>query len=302
MTAPSPACREDVRRTLAYLTAVGYGGTAMEVWQWLYRPSRAWSLEEVMVALDAQVAEAKVDVMQGRYALAGHGARMADRHERYLSSDKKMQSARWFLRVMRLIPGVRAVAVCNSLSHEMASEKSDIDLFVITRSRALWCVRFFALLPLSLLRRRPGHRTRHPICLSFFLSDASLDLRDVHLKPDDPHMAHWLLSTVPMIDDGVFADCIHANAWARELFPNAQSPRVAWYRRLACLRPLSWSLPFWLERVLEQFQLERLPSEIRKRMNGSTDVIINEHMLKFHTNDRRLEYRERFLSLARVQK
>ena len=295
MNANVQACLEDVRRTLAYLTAVGHGGTATDVWQWLYRPTRCWTLIDVSEALNSGEQSGLFEEYEARYVLSGHAHILRDMHERTLWSEVKFRSVRWFLRYLRFVPGVCAVAVCNSLAFEMAARTSDIDLFVITRTRALWFVRFFALLPLRVLHRRPGYRTEHPICLSF-CDGGGLKFDGVHLTPEDPHMAHWLLSMIPMIDDGAFSMFVASNEWARELFPNAESPQMAWYRRLPRSRPWRWQPPAFLDAWLERAQRRRLPLRIAQTMNQSTDVIVNEHMLKFHTNDRRAEYRERFES------
>lgn len=300
MNADAKACVEDVRRTLAYLTAVGHGGTLMDVWRWLYRPTRNWTLCDVDEALHTGVQSGLFEEHEARYVLFGHAHVLRDGHERALWSDVKFRSVRWFLRYLRLVPGVRAVAVCNSLAFEMAARTSDIDLFVITRTRAMWLVRFFALLPLRMLRRRPGYQTEHPICLSFFVTERGLNFDRVRLEPEDPHMAHWLLSMIPMIDDGAFAEFITANEWARELFPNAELPQMAWYRRLPQSRPWRWQPPACVDVWLERAQRRRLPPRIAETMNRTTDVIVNEHMLKFHTNDRRAEYRARFESLLKT--
>ncbi len=290
--------QEDILRIVAYFTAIGQPVTATDVWLWQMKSSQVWSLKAISEGLDRLVESGRLIGENGWFTLSSHRELLNRPAKRYRSSDRKFRAARRYAKWLRCIPGVRAVAICNSLAWEMAKEDSDIDLFIVTRQESLWSVRFFALLPLSILKRRPGHSHADPICLSFFVTDSALDLDSVRKRPNDPHFAHWTLSMIPIIDDGVMGEFFSANTWAWSQFPNATRSHLARYRRPNKMSPhFSFGIQ-WLEKVLRLFQKKRLPLKIQSMMNKSNDVVVNESMLKFHTNDRRDHYREQFESLC----
>lgn len=297
MTHKRPGIKEDVIKTVAYHTAVGSAVTATEIWQWQLEPEKVWSLVEVLHALDLKDVRARLSCRDGRFVLKGHESILDGLHERFLHSDRKWRTARRYLRYPRWVPGVRAVAVCNSLALEMAKKDSDIDLFIITRKDMIWFVRLLSTVPLILLRRRPGQGHDDPICVSFLVIDSALSFEDIHLQPKDVHMAHWLLSMVPVIDDGVFQEFLSVNTWATDMFPNSPRRSLAWYRRLKNTRPVAKFGLGTLNTLAKRLQVNRMPNEIKQRQNKSSDVIVSDSMLKFHVHDRREEINQRFTDL-----
>jgi hypothetical protein len=69
-----------------------------------------------------------------------------DPHDVYL-----MGRAQKYIEKLSWIPGLRMIAVVNSLSMYATHEDSDIDLFVITSPNALWLVRFLMTAELWIL-------------------------------------------------------------------------------------------------------------------------------------------------------
>jgi hypothetical protein len=67
-------------------------------------------------------------------------------HEIYL-----MGRAQRYIKKLSWIPGLRMIAVVNSLSMYATHENSDIDLFVITSPNVLWLVRFLMTAELWIL-------------------------------------------------------------------------------------------------------------------------------------------------------
>ena len=67
------------------------------------------------------------------------------------------------------IPGLRMVAICNSLSMYASDADSDIDLFVVTEKNRLWFVRILMTIVFQILGvRRHGNHVAKRFCLSFF--------------------------------------------------------------------------------------------------------------------------------------
>jgi hypothetical protein len=53
---------------------------------------------------------------------------------------------------------------------------------------------------------------------------------------------------------------------------------------------------FWVfEKILRWVQLKIMPSKLKQMANKDSRVIISNSILKFHENDRRVEYKKRWL-------
>ena len=54
---------------------------------------------------------------------------------------KLIKKSKKYVKFMQMLPFVRTVALCNSLSFYNAEKESDIDLFIITESKRLFFAR-----------------------------------------------------------------------------------------------------------------------------------------------------------------
>lgn len=108
------------------------------------------------------------------------------------------QKTQDFVRCIRWIPGLRMVAVSNSLSMYATHPDSDIDLFIVTAPRRLWLVRTLVLLTAEVLRVRtkPGNETGK-FCFPFFMTDRNLSLKAVAIE-NDLYLAYWILTLKPI--------------------------------------------------------------------------------------------------------
>ncbi|NQV11784.1 hypothetical protein HQ524_00320 [Candidatus Uhrbacteria bacterium] len=288
---------QDLLRTVAYFTSTGQSLSAFDVWQYLYQPVKSWTVGEVALALEDARALSERD---GRFVLKGHEEIFDNEHHMYLDSDRKFRKARRIASMVSLIPGVRAVSVCNSLAWESTKEKSDTDFLVVCKPGHLWLARFLAVGPLILLKRRPGERSRDPVDFTFFVSDRAMDLSKLAIEGDDPYLAYWVASLVPLIDDGVMEKFCNENEWAYRILPNATQRQVARFRR-----PRAWSMPFTIsseilkssEGIAKRLSEKRFPTQIREQMNKSSHVIVNDDMLKFHVHDDRVQIRDNWKKL-----
>lgn len=290
------ACAYDVLRTVAYFTSLGMAMTPTDVWRWLYKPVSPWKLAEVLLAIHDQRAQSRLTMRDGRVVLAGHEGVFTKQHDMFLDAYRKWKRARRVARWTSLIPGVRAVAVGNTLAWEATTVESDIDMFVVARAGTLWLVRFLCVTPLILLGARPGKRKRDAIDFTFFLSDTALDLSHLRIEPEDPYLTYWLASLVPFVDDGVMRELWESNTWMQEALPHATPVKVSWYRRI---RHGQWlgeilykslkltRLLSVLDRLARTISERRFPAAIREQQNVSSHVVVNNNMLKFHVTDNR---------------
>lgn len=287
-----------ILRTVVYFDLFRYPLTSWEVWKWLFGASASFS--EVQACLDeSSILQEKLEYQTGFIFVRGRSAIIKDRQERYRLALEKLDRAQRFTRTLVRIPFIRAVFACNSLGFANARAESDIDFFIIVQHKHVWAARLLAAgwAKFRKLRPMPGNRA-DKFCLSFFLADDSLDLSSLRL-PADPYLTMWMATLVPLYDPGNLQAVLwHANAWVQPALPNAAPRELAQQRHVSksitalILAPLVRSHAF--ERMAERMQRRVLAPNLRTLANRDTRVVLNDHMLKFHDNDRRQEYSQAF--------
>lgn len=260
------ALHKAIRRTLCWFAPFDYAPTAFETWKWLMTTERAYSLDEV----DAALREGGYAQADGYWALPDADAAWLARERRARRTDamRKMRSLRRAARFLRLVPGVRGLFAANTLASMHTRPESDIDLFVRTAPGMAWTARLLCVAPFALLRLRPEDGARDPFCFSFFAAEDAPELESLALPDGDPYLDHWIRSLRPVAE--------------------VKPPQG-----------LSSTVSRAFERAAKSVQLRRLPAGLRAMMNRDSRVVVTDRVLKFHENDRRAEYRGRWLGLCR---
>lgn len=296
---------QSILAALVYFDMFDYPLTWLEIHRYLLsageeREPRQYTLGEVQTALATSGALQKVvRFKNGFFYLRGRERVLRTRAERLVSAVNKYRRVQRIARLLSLVPFVRLIAVCNSLSYANARAESDIDLFVVTSRGGVWWARGLVLLVLKILRLRPGQDgIRNKICLSFFVDEEHLNLEPLQVNRQDVYLPIWLATLYPLYDHrGYYQKLIRANSWLSEYLPNCR-PLMAHPRRLnsagwmgkIVFEAMLW--PFsWLASVLQQ---RAFPAEITRLLNQDTRVRVEPGLLKFHTNDRRLSYAQEF--------
>ncbi|MFA5947115.1 MAG: hypothetical protein WC813_03760 [Patescibacteria group bacterium] len=278
-----------ILRTTAYFSYFSYPLTAFELWKWLLNPTLPYSYREVLEALQtSEFLEKKLSRASGFLGFGDVTSQINDRSRRLVNALQKYATVSKYLAYLSRLPAIQGVAVCNSLAFHHTTNESDIDLFIITKPGQTWTARFLAAVPLILFRRRPGEAKTDPICLSFFASQSALKLADVRIGEQDPYLAFWSMTLMPLFDRSLWQRQFHEdNRWVGEYLPNAHGVKRA---RAFRVNERRLSLPSVLsEKLLKKVQEDRLPRHMRAMMNIDTRVIVTDDMLKFHDRDSREE-------------
>ncbi|MFA4845338.1 MAG: hypothetical protein WC654_02160 [Patescibacteria group bacterium] len=291
-----------VLKTVLWFSMFSQPVTVFEIWKWLIQPSRTYDLCEVQSILErSEWLKLKLKASRGFYALKSEtpiAQWIVNRQERFLDAERKFKRLRRVARFFRLLPGLRAVAAVNTLAWWGTSAKSDIDLYVVTKAGLIWSSRFWLVLPFAILKARPSHERagQNPFCFSFFSTHETLQMEALCF-PRDYYMAFWVKSLVPVIDrDGCFPELHKVNRWATSMLPNARA-RAIHHRHTAGYVPSVPVQTRLTEPLFRSFQRARLPSRLRELANHDSRVVVSDGTLKFHDNDRRLEFRDRFEAL-----
>ena len=278
----------ELRRFILQLIVEGYG----------YVPS----LKELDAAMaDSEILRKSIRFKNGFFYLKGKEDNVRKRLERYVLADKKYKAALRVARIISRIPFVRFIGVCNSLAYSNTSKESDIDLVIITRPGGAWWARALSLLFLSLFRLRPGQGdNQDKICLSVFLDEDNLDLRDLRMGKRDIDFTYWAANFYPLYDaGGYFERFWRANrSWINESLPAAK-PALAHASRTIFHAPaINKAIEYILlplTPIIRELQKKKFPNSIRLLVNVDTRVRVQDGLLKFHVNDRRLEHMEKFV-------
>lgn len=286
--------RQAILNTVIYFDLFDYPLTAIEVWRFLYAPGlEKKNFEEVFFELEKMTKENKLETEKGFYFLFGRNAIVDIRGERYALSFSKYRKARRFSKILSFVPGVRMIAICNTLAWRHSRADSDIDFFIVAASRRLWSVRFFGVLLAVLVGVRPrkGKKAVDAVCLSFFASEDALDLSKLMIK-DDIYFPYWVISVVPLFAyEGIFEKFKKANDWIYTVLPNTFFHFPA--RPPARIQIPLWLIPDFTERFFKKIQMRMFPAEIAQKASfDSKEVVVSDSYLKFHTDDRRGSIRD----------
>jgi len=301
---------KSILTTVAYFDIFKFPLTKEEIFESLWRADiqndAPISRTDFEKALNRLV-PARLAKQQGFYSIDSPNIeeKIAQRKQNYLDCLEKHKIARKNARLISRFPFVKAIFICNNLAYNNARDSADIDYLIITRTGQIWTARFLITSFISLLGRRPGKTNKNKICLSFWLTEDSLNLQEL-LYAEDIYLHFWLKQLMPVWDPENFLEKLwRANPWLKWRLPHAQQYAPNHLKSVALrntklplrgtrlsLRAERSNLHLKLENLLQKLQYKLFSDNIKKlAQENNSDVIISDKMLKFHTNDKRLEFK-----------
>lgn len=290
---------QSILKTLAFFDIFKYPLTETEIWKWLYRAPKEVVLSDIRSVLqNSDILKNKISQTEGFYCLKGSEHFYLLRKQNNNLAERKFARAIRLVKLYRLIPFVRMIAVCNTLAYSNARNESDIDFFVITKKDKIWLARFFALVFVQIFGLRPKeNKSRDTFCFSFFIDESKLDISGVKMTKD-VYFPYWVGQLMPIYDPaGVYAKFLAANNWHQQYLPNAWANDFAkqvsetWWSKVICrLTEFIFSPPLfnrWTDDIYSYLQIKIIDKNLKALVNVDSRVIINESMLKFHQTDRR---------------
>ncbi|PIR75035.1 MAG: hypothetical protein CO030_03040 [Candidatus Magasanikbacteria bacterium CG_4_9_14_0_2_um_filter_42_11] len=292
-------------KTLAYFDVFQTPLTSEEVHSLLWKETAPFS--QVKAGLDMLVEESKIEIKEGFFVLPGR-TKIVDRRQMAIPLiDTKLKIASKAAKRIRWIPFFEAMFVCNTVASASASEDSDIDVFIVIRQGRLWITRLLITLTLSLYRmRRHKEHVANKICLSFYVTDAHLNLSDVTIDEPDIYMAYWIAQLIPIYDPkNIRAKILKENSWVKTYIPQGMGAyrmhpafRVedrGVGKKIRYMFETMWKSGYGdlIEKQAKQVQEKKMSINYASvKDEQDTRVVIDDTMLKFHENDRRAQYRD----------
>jgi hypothetical protein len=147
----------------------------------------------------------------GYLALRGREDLIARRLDRAVASDRLWRRARRFVRVLRLLPFVRMIAITGALSMNNSAAGDDIDVLIVTAPDRVWLTRGLAIALVY-----AGRLCGDTLCPNYVISERALAL-DTHTL----FVAHEFAQMAPVYGHTIYDRMCAANNWVQTLLPNA---------------------------------------------------------------------------------
>lgn len=281
---------QDILETLFFFDIVKQPLTILE----LFRAKHGTdvSLNELHECIATLKKEGRVFTDHGLVGCAGSERWIQRRVEHDSARDYAWKRVKKILFLIQMNPFIKATAVCNSIAFNNITDTSDIDFFIVAKKNRAWLARLLIAIPAKIFRLRPGECDRAPICLSFFVDEEHLDLRALAIKRDI-YFAHWIDALLWIYDSSHVRDVVvKKNQWTRDLLK--RDARVAYHpfgNSSGFIRLIRFFLRLldyrWCERMVCRMQKKWLPLSLTQSRPYASSVILNEHTLKMHVDDKR---------------
>jgi len=299
------AIEKAILQTIIYFDIFSYPLTLLELQKWL------WQLKEpdLLVLKNTIDHISEIKEKNGLYFLRNSEKNIDLRIQRYNIAEDKFKKRWLYFKILAMMPGVRAIFICNTLSYSNSRSESDIDLAIIAAPQRIWTARFFTTVFAAFLHIRPTvKKTQDQICLSFYLEEEHLDLEKIKINNgQDIHFTYWLDQFFPIYaEDNVLEKFIHSNQWLKKDLPNSIGSYATYQRQIKtgiAFRIIKKFLSLFIfEKFYKKIQLKILPQHFKNIAQISNNVVLSDHLLKFHDHDRREHYQQIWLdNCAKVQ-
>ena len=193
-------------------------------------------------------------------------------------------------------PFVKVVTLANVIGAHNMRDEGDIDFFIITTRGRIWLTRLFCTGLTKILNKRPTkNNKRDKICLSFYISEDSLNLDDLKIKPTDPYFEYWLKTMILLYNkDRVYENFLKANNLRAEQINNqivGSSCKLLGHYSENIQNCIFFD---YLEKIFKKWQLKIMPIALKKIRVDSQGKFINDKILKLYWRDRNAEILDKF--------
>jgi len=206
-----------VIKTLAYFEIYDIPLKKEEIFIFLF--NKKTSKDELNIALGELVAIGKIKFESGYYFLFNN--HINKRLEKINTSRILWEKAQKICTKLSKLPFVKMIGVCHGLALDNATQKSDIDLFIITSAKRIYFSRIILWLYLTIIGQKETRTKKYArFSLGFIIDENSLDLTDFTIKPVDPLYIYMLANLTPIYDDNIYETFVNKNKYLLKNLPN----------------------------------------------------------------------------------
>ena len=195
-----------------------------------------------------------------------------------------LKRGKLLIRIISSFPFVRAIMISGDLSKGVAGKKSDIDYFIIAKSKRIFFLRFL----LVTFKRFFLFNSYKYLCPNYIISD-----KDLEIKEKNIFFAVEIASLLPLYNIFYYDLFLENNRWINNYLPNFKRNGSKSYH------PVSLKLKYFLEKIFSHNFFDKLEKKLlfftksyfeKKYEDKSNikDIIvkgINENSAKIHPRD-----------------
>lgn len=220
----------------------------------------------------------------------------------------KINKIRKSLKILKLIPFLRGIFVCGSVSRKVCGFQSDIDFLILTAKNRTWTVRFM----LTVFAWLVGKKTKNTgtrkdkFCLNHYRSSSKLKLedklRDLYSAGEYSRMIN--LYSVDHIERKFFKK---NKRWIKEFLPNFNFSKLPLYffenKRSILLRKkiekmLSGKIGNIIDKLLYYLQSGKIAFSQNSSFSSQRRIITEREVIMFHLNPRAPKALNRYRKLC----
>jgi predicted nucleotidyltransferase len=244
--------KRNILAALAYFDMFDYPLTYSEIFLFLENKYRQSEFSE---ALNSLVFNKMIFQFDKYYSLKNDYGLIARRNKGNEKAAELIKKAKEVGRLLIKFPYVRGVGISGSLSKNFADNKSDIDLFIITKKNRLWVARSFmhCFKKLTFLMNK-----QHHYCMNYYIDEEQLQIVEKNI-----YTAIEVGTLIPLEGDTVFERFYAANSWTRDLLPNknlrlaSAKPLRKYFLKSLVESLLNNCVGEWLDNILMKFTAGR---------------------------------------------
>jgi len=216
-----------ILRTVLYFEIFCYAPTVEELSTWLIGPLKVKIKPTTKQIIRAINNNSKLIYSHNRICTLGNNKLINQSNQRSQYFPSKINQAIQKIKLLKLIPTVKLIAVTGSVAAKSPHKNDDIDLLIVTKTNNLWTTRLIIILLTEILqvRRRPKDKEyNNKLCFNLFLDENAL-----HINKDkqDLYTAHEILQIIPLYNkEQTYQKMLTQNLWTKKFHPMFSFPRM----------------------------------------------------------------------------
>lgn len=323
----STLLEQSILLTIVYYDVLNKPLTAFEIWQYLMKPScfrmkndarlarresklelkiSNLSLFDIITALDkSKYLKDRIDQKNGFYFLRDWNK---DFFNHAIKTQKicaqKIKKTRRYINLIKYLPFVRAIFLSGSVAMGYASQKSDLDVLIVSEYDKIWLVRAMVVIVTFFfgVKRRSDEADdyKDKVCLNHFVTTESLEIPFQSI-----YTAQLYARLLPLYDEGdYFQKFFVKNKWLKNylvnyelFFKEAGGVKGAKNKNTPIIKK-AFEIVFEIVKLIFGGFIKKLQIWLIQRnpltYKSGGRITYNDKMLEFHPNSKEREIIERY--------
>jgi predicted nucleotidyltransferase len=280
--AKEKSCDRAIKKTLTYRSIFNYPMSRYQLYTFLIT-KKYFDERFFRKSLRRLVKKDHIKAKDGKYYLPSVRPvswKLRDKYSRDLLDETEK-----IVKMLRVIPWIKMLAVSGSVAVNNAVKDDDIDIFIITQKKRLYLTRFFTFLILKIVNKyAQGKEQKRKLCCNLFVDETNIKWQK---NKQNLYIAHEVLNLHPLIvRDEMYFKFLKENFWAQKYFKNWQ---ITLPQRFSPAKDSQSKFLDFLEDFLRNLQLGYMKKKKTTEVTTKDLIHFNKHD---HTADILEQYRQ----------